>query len=181
MSGDKRPLDVYGDIPNLNRHPNYLALVSKTFHQILIKENKLEIQIKLDQKELKMATEKSSHPELNHWMEEMAQILMAYDQGLKKRGLPVPLKIDQSVDWILKKFYVTIPAIIALIYPTIAKSSFSMDEWKDKIELIMGFGLLLGGLLTIFKVKLWLRIFAKVYIIALLSLVIALAVRTFLL
>jgi hypothetical protein len=169
----KNPMDVYGDISELDRNPKYLALVTKTFDQILIKDNKLEVQIKLDPEELKIQSKKKSHPELNHWLEEMAQILIAYNQGISQRSLALPLKIDKLTSWNFKYFYLTIPVLAAIAFPLISSSIFTMVEWKDKIELLVGFGFFFGGLLIMLKVRLWLRIFTRLYILLLSGLTLA--------
>ena len=175
--GEKAPLDVYGDIPELMRNPKYLALVTKTFNQILIKDNKLEVHINLEASELELQSKKESHPELNHWLEEMAQIILVYNQGLKPRPLAIPLKVDELVSWNFKYSYLTIPALAAIAYPIIANSALTMVDWKHKIELLIGFGFVFGGFLIMFKVRLWLRIFAKFYIILMSGLSVAFIVH----
>lgn len=164
--GGKTPLDVYGDVPELNRNPKYLALITKTFNEILIKDNKLEVHINLDEKELELQSKKESHPELNHWLEEMAQIILSYNKNLSKRS-SLPLIIDNLSTWNFKYFYLTVPAIAAIAYPIISASSFTMIEWKDKIQMLVGFGLVFGFLMIMLKVRLWLRIFTRFYILLL--------------
>jgi hypothetical protein len=170
---DKSPLDIYGDIPGLMRNPKYLALVTKTFDHILIKDDRLEVQIKLDADELKIQSQKTDHPELNHWLEEMAQILISYNLSIPKRSFGIPFKSDQVSANLFKYFPLTVPAFVAIIYPFINTSSLTMVEWKEKIQLLVGFGFVFGGLLIVFKVRLWLRIFFRLYILALSGLTIA--------
>jgi hypothetical protein len=176
---DQSPLDVYGDLPELNRNPKFLALVTKTFDQILIKDDRLEVHIKLDGEELKQQSQKTDHPELNHWLEEMAQILISYNQLIHTRNSNIPLKTDLVSENLFRFSHLTIPAMAAIIYPQIASSSFTMVEWRDKMQLMVGFGIVLGGLLLVFKARLWLRIFTRIYILILSGFTLAFLIREF--
>ena len=169
-------IDAYDDVAELSKIPAYRDLLKKNFSEILIKSNKIEIQIKLaNNDELIKQWQRGEHPEYSRWLEDMSKIIIAYNQKIK-RSESFTVKLDHVSGWMMTYLPLTILCVGAISYPLIASANMSPPEWKNKVQIIVGAGVGLMVLLGLIKKKLWLRIFARFYLIILSGFMLGLSV-----